>query len=81
MIVKKIFPILGLVGATMASLVLPLYDFGKRAPATNSTTCNMNQNAAPEDLTPCGNSTLFFTWRPKARFIAPEGWMNDPQGQ
>ncbi|KAH8919330.1 glycoside hydrolase family 32 protein [Atractiella rhizophila] len=45
-----------------------------------SSTCVANQNAAPGDLTQCGNSTLFFVWRPQARLIAPEGWMNDPQG-
>lgn len=77
---KQLYTILALVGVVTASLVTPLYDFGKRAPTTNGT-CDTNQNAAPGDLTSCGNSTLFFVWRPKARFIAPEGWMNDPQGQ
>lgn len=39
-----------------------------------------DQTKPPGDLTQCGNQTLFYTWRPKARFIAPEGWMNDPMG-
>ena len=81
MVVKKILPILGLIGATTGSLVQSLSNFGKRDPSTPSNeTCNLDQDHPPEDLTKCGNSTLFFIWRPKARFIAPEGWMNDPQG-
>jgi beta-fructofuranosidase len=32
------------------------------------------------NLTSCPNSSLFSVWRPRARFIAPEGWQNDPQG-
>ena len=76
-----VFTTLSLAGMTTASLVQPVYEFGLRAPALLNDTCNTDQNAPPRDLTTCGNSTLFFTWRPKARFIAPEGWMNDPQGQ
>ncbi|KAF8530224.1 glycosyl hydrolase [Hysterangium stoloniferum] len=81
MIVKKILLIWGLFGATTASLLQPLYDLEKRAPTSSNATCDLDQDAPPGNLTACGNSTLFFTWRPKARFIAPEGWMNDPQGE
>ncbi|KEI39741.1 glycoside hydrolase family 32 protein [Mixia osmundae IAM 14324] len=42
--------------------------------------CSLDRSKAPGDLTTCGNSTLFDVWRPKARFIAPNSWMNDPQG-
>lgn len=42
--------------------------------------CMLDQSMAPGNLTLCGNATLFNTFRPKARFIAPEGWMNDPMG-
>jgi beta-fructofuranosidase len=55
-------------------------EFVKRADS-NTTACNIDQTQPPPDLTLCGNSTLFSIWRPKARFIAPEGWQNDPQGQ
>jgi beta-fructofuranosidase len=27
-----------------------------------------------------GNNSLFTRWRPRSRFIAPAGWMNDPCG-
>ncbi|KAL7412178.1 glycosyl hydrolase [Mrakia frigida] len=48
--------------------------------STSSAECDLDQTKAPTDLTLCGNATLFTTFRPKARFIAPEGWMNDPMG-
>lgn len=43
--------------------------------------CILDQSTPPGNLTFCGNSSLFSIWRPKARFIAPEGWMNDPQSE
>ena len=69
-----------LVNADILDYVSPFYPFGKRQ-SFNTTACDTNQDAPPGDLTQCGDSTLFFVWRPKARFIAPEGWMNDPQGK
>ncbi|PLW10615.1 hypothetical protein PCASD_17363 [Puccinia coronata f. sp. avenae] len=33
-----------------------------------------------EELVGCRNSSMFNMWRPKARVIAPSGWMNDPMG-
>lgn len=33
---------------------------------------------APPNLTTLGNNSLFTHWRPKAHFIAPNSWMNDP---
>jgi beta-fructofuranosidase len=42
--------------------------------------CNLDQTVPPGDLTACGDQSLFQLFRPKARFIAPEGWMNDPMG-
>ncbi|KAJ7512025.1 glycosyl hydrolase [Mycena galericulata] len=42
--------------------------------------CPFSQNSPPGDLTSCPDSSLFSVWRPRARFIAPEGWQNDPQG-
>ena len=48
--------------------------------STNESTCvivpDQNSYVDSETLAQCGNATLFTTWRPKARFIAPEGWMN-----
>ncbi|KAJ7151108.1 glycosyl hydrolase [Mycena filopes] len=41
---------------------------------------SFDQTAPPGDLTSCPPSSLFSVWRPRARFIGPEGWMNDPQG-
>jgi hypothetical protein len=35
-------------------------------------------STAPPDLTTLGNNSLFTHWRPKAHFIAPNSWMNDP---
>ncbi|KAJ7217489.1 glycosyl hydrolase [Mycena haematopus] len=43
-------------------------------------TCSFDQTKPPVDLTSCPASSLFSVWRPRARFIGPEGWMNDPQG-
>lgn len=42
--------------------------------------CQINRSEPPvlEDLVRCSNSTMFHVWRPKARFIGPRGWMNDP---
>ena len=37
---------------------------------------DQNTYTTSEILSQCGNATLFNVWRPKARFIAPEGWMN-----
>ncbi|KAG8959882.1 hypothetical protein FRC00_001162 [Tulasnella sp. 408] len=34
--------------------------------------------SAPPNLTTLANNTLFTYWRPKAHFIAPNSWMNDP---
>ncbi|KAJ7770559.1 glycosyl hydrolase [Mycena metata] len=42
--------------------------------------CSFDQTVPPGDLTTCPASSLFSVWRPRARFIGPEGWMNDPQG-
>ncbi|KAF8757670.1 Glycosyl hydrolases family 32 [Rhizoctonia solani] len=35
-------------------------------------------SSAPPNLTTLGNNSLFTHWRPKAHFIAPNSWMNDP---
>ncbi|KIO27525.1 glycoside hydrolase family 32 protein [Tulasnella calospora MUT 4182] len=35
-------------------------------------------SSAPPNLTTLANNTLFTYWRPKAHFIAPNSWMNDP---
>ena len=43
---------------------------------TSSELCDLDQSKPPGNLTLCGNATLFTTFRSKARFIAPEGWMN-----
>lgn len=42
--------------------------------------CHLDQGQAPvlEELTQCKNGSMFKIWRPKARLIAPRGWMNDP---
>ncbi|KAJ7076090.1 glycosyl hydrolase [Mycena belliarum] len=50
------------------------------APIVVAAACSLDQNNPPGDLTSCPNSSLFSVWRPRARFIAPEGWQNDPQG-
>lgn len=42
------------------------------SPYLNSTfACMLDQTVAPMDLGLCGNASLFTTFRPKARFIAP----------
>lgn len=46
--------------------------------SSSDTQCSLDQSSPPGNLTLCGNQTLFMLWRPKARFIAPQGWMNDP---
>ncbi|KAH7326822.1 glycosyl hydrolase [Rhizoctonia solani] len=35
-------------------------------------------SSAPPNLTALGNNSLFTHWRPRAHFIAPNSWMNDP---
>ncbi|MBW0464760.1 hypothetical protein O181_004475 [Austropuccinia psidii MF-1] len=44
--------------------------------------CHLDRTQPPvlEALVKCHNSTMFNVWRPKARFIGPRGWMNDPMG-
>ncbi|KAI9630575.1 hypothetical protein KEM48_013836 [Puccinia striiformis f. sp. tritici PST-130] len=48
----------------------------------NSTSdgCRVDRTQPPvlNELIGCKNSSLFSTWRPKARVIGPRGWMNDP---
>ncbi|PLW23082.1 hypothetical protein PCASD_10515 [Puccinia coronata f. sp. avenae] len=48
----------------------------------NSTSdeCPIDRSRPPvlKELVGCKNSSLFSTWRPKARVIGPRGWMNDP---
>lgn len=34
--------------------------------------------SAPPNLTTLANNSLFTHWRPKAHYIAPNSWMNDP---
>jgi hypothetical protein len=47
---------------------------------TNESACpvvpDQNTYVDSQTLSQCGNASLFSTWRPRARFIAPEGWMN-----
>jgi beta-fructofuranosidase len=35
-------------------------------------------SSVPPNLTSLANNSLFTHWRPKAHFIAPNSWMNDP---
>ncbi|EFP81689.2 uncharacterized protein PGTG_07938 [Puccinia graminis f. sp. tritici CRL 75-36-700-3] len=48
----------------------------------NGTICRMDRSKPPDlqELVSCRNSSMFNVWRPKARVIAPRGWMNDPMG-
>jgi hypothetical protein len=56
----------------------------QQSPNATSNACqtvpNQNTYTTSEILSQCGNATLFNVWRPKARFIAPEGWMNGECG-
>nr|6S82_A Chain A, Beta-fructofuranosidase [Phaffia rhodozyma]6S82_B Chain B, Beta-fructofuranosidase [Phaffia rhodozyma] len=72
-----------LAAAYAAELDLPNFSALNRRQdnsTSSSAGCSLDQTVAPGNLTLCGNATLFTTFRPKARFIAPEGWMNDPMG-
>lgn len=40
--------------------------------------CVIDQSQAPQDLTLCGNATLFNVWRSKSHVVGREGWINDP---
>lgn len=44
--------------------------------------CLIDRSQPPKlaELLRCTNSSMFEVWRPKARIIAPRGWMNDPMG-
>jgi beta-fructofuranosidase len=77
-----VFSTLGLVSNAAFELDsnVASFDLLPRQSVNLSQTCSLDQSKPPGNLTFCGNSTLFAIWRPKARFIAPEGWMNDPQG-
>ncbi|CAH7670375.1 glycosyl hydrolase, partial [Phakopsora pachyrhizi] len=47
-----------------------------------SSDCHIDRSQQPilDDLVKCKNFSMFHTWRPKARVIAPRGWLNDPMG-
>ncbi|OAV98565.1 hypothetical protein PTTG_01805 [Puccinia triticina 1-1 BBBD Race 1] len=47
---------------------------------STSDACRIDRSRPPvlDELIGCRNSSLFHTWRPKARVIGPRGWMNDP---
>ncbi|KAI0028930.1 glycosyl hydrolase [Vararia minispora EC-137] len=57
----------------------PILTAAKHTNSVNNTACSLDQTQPPGNLTLCGNNTLFSVWRPVSRFIAPEGWQNDPQ--
>jgi hypothetical protein len=67
-------------GYHSVSDVIPPNLLSRQSSGNLTRSCSLDQSKPPGNLTFCGNSTLFGVWRPKARFIAPEGWMNDPQG-
>ncbi|KAJ6631170.1 beta-fructofuranosidase [Mycena sp. CBHHK59/15] len=64
----------------MSGMRQPLVLVLLSSPLFVAAACKLDQSSPPGDLTSCPNSSLFSVWRPRARFIAPEGWMNDPQG-
>jgi len=76
--------------SALASSIMPkFYAFGKRQSSNFTTASDTNRDVRlpPGDLMQCGDSTLFFVWRPKedqrrdSSALALEGWtVSDPQG-